>query len=53
MVDFSNELGQKIFPRLQNEKLIWLSTVDSYNPPPSCQIRVSLERSGCPGVYTA
>lgn len=33
MVDFSSPLGQKIISRLENEKIIWLTTVDSQNIP--------------------
>lgn len=33
MIDFNSPLGQKIRSRLENDKIIWLTTVDSQNMP--------------------
>ncbi len=33
MLDFSSPLGQKILARLEQEQVIWLTTVDAHNAP--------------------
>jgi len=33
MVDFNTDIGQKIEQRLQQEQIIWLTTVDSHHTP--------------------
>jgi PPOX class probable F420-dependent enzyme len=33
MIDFDTDFGQKVLQRLQDEEIIWLTTVDSHNRP--------------------